>query len=115
ETVSAVWMASTTGCAVCHDHKFDPISQKEFYSLAAFFNNTTQNTMDGNIKDTPPVLPVPVEADRPRFDQLQKELKTVKSQADARRQTAKADFDRWASAVKPEEVAAAIPSAGLQV
>ena len=35
--VSAVWMGSTLGCAECHDHKFDPFTQKDFYSLAAFF------------------------------------------------------------------------------
>ncbi|CAN5439776.1 hypothetical protein BH23VER1_BH23VER1_33150 [soil metagenome] len=56
ETTSAVWLGLTTGCAACHDHKFDPVSQKEFYQLFAYFNNTTQSPMDGNVNDTAPVV-----------------------------------------------------------
>ena len=41
ETVSAAFIGLTVGCATCHDHKFDPIRQKDFYSLGAFFRNTT--------------------------------------------------------------------------
>jgi hypothetical protein len=43
ETTSAVWLGLTTGCARCHDHKYDPISQKDFYRLFAYFNNVPES------------------------------------------------------------------------
>lgn len=43
ETTATVWLGSTIGCARCHDHKFDPFTQKEYYQLFAFFNNTSED------------------------------------------------------------------------
>jgi hypothetical protein len=110
ETVSQVFMGLTAGCAVCHDHKFDPLTQKEFYSMAAFFNNTTQNAMDGNIKDTPPKLFVPAPADRPRWAAISKEVESVRKEIETRKQASKVDFNKFLTSSTPQTVSALIPN-----
>ena len=113
ETTSAVWMGLTANCAACHDHKFDPLKQKEVYQMSAFFNNTTQKAMDGNKRDTPPILVVPTKQDRSRWEELP-EVKTVaKTKVDRRRQSAVDDFSKWLSSAKSDEILDGIPVDGL--
>jgi hypothetical protein len=114
ETTAQVWMGLTAGCAVCHDHKFDPLTMKDFYSLAAFFNNTTQGAMDGNIKDTPPVVVVPRPEEQRRWDALAKELAHVRRKVDARKAEVRPEFHRWLKDAKPGRVAAEVPHDGLR-
>lgn len=71
-TLTTVWMGVTVGCAQCHDHKFDPFSQKEFYQLFAYYNNLDENAMDGNAFIYPPTVKLTTDEDRERlasFDQ----------------------------------------------
>jgi Protein of unknown function (DUF1553)/Protein of unknown function (DUF1549)/Concanavalin A-like lectin/glucanases superfamily/Planctomycete cytochrome C len=103
ETTGQVWLGLTVGCAVCHDHKFDPISQQEFYQLAAYFNNTTQRAMDGNIKDTPPIIPVPRFEERARYFELEPLTEQANAALAARRTAARKPFEEWIA--KPEEKA----------
>ena len=95
DAASTVFLGLTAGCAVCHDHKFDPISQKEFYSLAAYFNNSTQKAMDGNVKDTPPVVFVPAAEDRAAWATLKTRIQSAVAAVEAKRAAGRARFASW--------------------
>ena len=71
EAFGTVFVGLTTGCAVCHDHKFDPISQAEFYQLSAFFNSLDGQEMDQNVKDHQPSIKVPSEQQQTRLAELE--------------------------------------------
>ncbi|MEW4526394.1 PSD1 and planctomycete cytochrome C domain-containing protein [Maioricimonas sp. JC845] len=80
ETVGTVFMGLTLGCAACHDHKFDPVSQKEFYQLFAYFNSLTDKPMDGNALLPPPVVEVPTPEQSEQRTNLQQQIAAVNSQ-----------------------------------
>jgi cytochrome c553 len=115
ETVSAVWMGLTANCATCHNHKFDQLSQKEFYELSAFFNNTTQPVRDGNIKDTPPIIAVPLDSDRARFEALPPLISSARMATEARRTSARPEFETWLAAATPETLGEPVSSEGLHL
>jgi hypothetical protein len=76
-TLTTVWMGVTIGCAQCHDHKFDPFSQKEFYQLFAYYNNLDEKAMDGNAFIYPPTVKLTTDEDREHlatFDRKREQL-----------------------------------------
>jgi hypothetical protein len=90
ETTSTIWMGLTVGCAVCHDHKYDPISQKEFYQLYAFFNNVSEKAMDGNALLPPPILKLPSDDQAKKLAQLNQQVKPVEEKI--RQEAAKIEY-----------------------
>ncbi|HEU0123068.1 MAG TPA: DUF1553 domain-containing protein [Bryobacteraceae bacterium] len=59
ETTSTVWLGLTMGCTRCHDHKYDPLRQKDFYSMFAFFNNVPERGLVYNFGNDEPMIKAP--------------------------------------------------------
>ena len=79
ETLSTVWMGLTLNCTVCHDHKFGPFTQKEFYQLFAYYNNIDEDPMDGNKLLPPPVIKVPTPKQSAQLAALNKKITAKKA------------------------------------
>ena len=80
ETTSTVWLGLTAGCAACHDHKFDPLTQKEFYQLFSYFFSLTEKAMDGNALLPPPAIKVPTDEQRVQQQNLNEELTRLRAE-----------------------------------
>jgi mono/diheme cytochrome c family protein len=81
ETVGTVWLGLTLNCCRCHDHKYDPVSQKEYYALFAFFNQTPVTGAGGD-PQTPPVVEVRTPADEARLKEAREKASAAAKELD---------------------------------
>jgi hypothetical protein len=95
-TVGWTFLGLTVNCGACHDHKFDPFTTKDFYSLAAFFRNTKQGGFDRNRAegDLPLVMPQTT-ADHARWKALPAEIATARKVREEQQSLADATFTNW--------------------
>ena len=109
EMIGAAYFGLTTGCAVCHDHKFDPTTQKDFYRLTAFFNNLTENPSNEDKANWPPFIRLPKPENRAAYERTLAARAAVQRQLDARRAQARALVEAWIAraADHPQPVSAA--------
>ena len=85
ETTATVWLGLTVGCARCHDHKFDPVTQREYYQLYAFFNNTTVDGA-GRSGQKAPTIEFQTPQIQSRLDVLDLERRVAAARVTAREQ-----------------------------
>ena len=79
-TFGTVWLGLTVGCCQCHDHKFDPITQKEYYQLFAYFNHVPENGLDGQKGNAVPFIKTPAPAQKQKLDEIAAEKQKVEAQ-----------------------------------
>lgn len=105
QTFGWVYLGLTTNCCQCHDHKFDPLTMRDYYSLAAYFRNTTQGSHDGNSKDgRGPVIRVPTPEDKAILDKLPGQIDAAKGQVAKLRKEAEPGFKAWLSNASVESL-----------
>ncbi len=112
-TTGAVWLGSTLECAQCHNHKYDPFTQKEYYQLFAYFNNTARETdfaspkATAGLKFTGPFFTVPDATNEPQRTALQVRAKQLDAQIEAASKQALAARPTW-----EKTIATTLTSAG---
>ena len=74
ETTSTVFMGLTFGCARCHDHKYDPFTQKEFYQLFAYFNNIPERGKANKYGNSAPMIQAPTVAQQAKLNDIDRKL-----------------------------------------
>lgn len=100
ETTAMVWLGSTLGCARCHDHKYDPFTQKDFYSLFAFYNNVPEKGFVYNFGNEEPYIKAPLPEQALRLAALDAAVSQAESRVRALEAAARKAERKWALTYK---------------
>ena len=106
-TTASVWLGSTMGCAECHDHKFDPFSAADFYSMAAYFADLEEKGFYGGANSSGnwgPSIPVPSENEAAELARLESDVEALEAEWMAPNESWDAAQLAWESALEGNRV-----------
>lgn len=109
-TTATVWLGLTLACAECHDHKYDPISQRDYYQFYAFFNNVDDLGLDGRRGNAAPVIVSPTRSQREQQQQFDQQIASLDAALAAARDEAKSSLAAWESGAETDAAAAQPPA-----
>jgi len=94
-TTGAVWLGMTLSCAQCHNHKYDPISQQDYYRLAAYFANVEEKGLDGKNGNAAPVIASPTRQQQQREAALLEQQSQIEATLDQMVESAHSKVAKW--------------------
>ncbi len=101
-TMGAAMLGLTLECARCHDHKYDPILTRDYYSLSAFFNSIDENGMyDATVKVPTPSLLLPTDEQQSRLEAAQTQIEQAEAEVEKARQEGEGRFQEWLASRPP--------------
>jgi hypothetical protein len=95
DTASTVFMGLTMGCARCHNHKYDPFTQKEYYQLTAYFNSIDEDGHSFDQGNSPPVTAAPTKEQRLRLRRMGREIAKAEATYNAAARRSAVSERRW--------------------
>ncbi len=105
DTTATVWLGLTMTCARCHDHKFDPITQREYYRMFAFFNNVPEKGRAIKVGNSPPFIKAPTRDQQDQLAALEARLQAAQAELAGLNEAIESGLAAWsASAATADEI-----------
>ena len=114
-TTATVFMGLTMKCARCHDHKFDPISQRDYYRFFALFNSVPERGIDGHKGNAVPLMRFPSADQKAHLAELNEDFSEQEKALKTHSEAARASASDWATARRKELLSDKPPEKALAV